>query len=776
MNLQRTSPRWLILTGILLWQQHTGSAQENEDAARTRPQGSARIEALARECGTEIPWRFDLQKEIAEQKAKPLLVYVRCVNDRRGYDSARRSLAAADVPLHDDGYRKDLLFRACVLADRDVQTLLTDEFVPICMTYHFETHGRGKQNTDWTFAGKSGREGFTIDATEGDSAKGSLRLSQSGSMLQPLVRPAMGKGSYRLTASVKTQGENARAFVRMLWLETSGGKQQMGDSTSVHGDEQWHRTSFDFKLSTSPINILVMPTFFGSGTAWFDDLALHEIRDGKTVGPNLIRNGDVNPDDASGDPLMALNERATTTITPALLVVQNGRIVRKLHRIGAMSPDYVAQWLRSSLEHDPSESEHNSGDKLAAAKQRLRAGAWAEARDLLKALRVEDGSAEGQFWEGLCLHRLGQHAAARTRWLSAVGPSRTGRRSAACLLERGPHPVLSLSERSWTRPDDSLSTEHPTSFDGRNALRILLELQYENGSFGSHYSVVSDTDTYDHWQAAFTGIAVQAIIAWKNSDPAHRGKTEIAIDRSRKFLVNWSKQPPRGNLGAFNHPYAMSALLMLGEKKAAQRLADRVLSEQAADGTWSVYGAQRPTSFNTAQNILALVAARKAGVTVPEAAIDAGCDALEKMRSNAGPFPYAPIIGHEWMTTEFGSIARDPLCEHALLSAKRGDANRLTQALKRFLRFHEQLHGPTKHYSSDFNQRGHGSYFLLFGLHNAMEAAAHVPDTNLRADSMAAVQRAMIRAAEKDSSAVDHSMYGRAYGTAMAMLILAPRK
>ena len=118
--------------------------------------------------------------------------------------------------------------------------------------------------------------------------------------------------------------------------------------------------------------------------------------------------------------------------------------------------------------------------------------------------------------------------------------------------------------------------------------------------------------------------------------------------------------------------------------------------EQNADGSWSVYGPQRPTSFNTAQGILALVAARKAGLSVAPEAIDKGCAALEKMRREKDLFPYSPILGHEWMTTEFGSIARDPLCEHALLAADKGDADKLAAALRRLLQFHRELREPTK--------------------------------------------------------------------------------
>ncbi len=739
-----------------------------------------RFAALARECATEIPWLYDVHKAkaTAAKQSKPVLVYVRCVNSGKGYESAQRSIAAKEVPLHDDGYRKDLLFRACVLADRTVQALINDDFVPVCMTYHFETHGRGKGNVHWSSApGMVGGDGFVIDPDVGAVAKGSLRLGHAGAFMQSLVRPAIGKGKYRVTATVKTHELDGQANVRVLWTEEGTREQKIGESTAVTEDGDWVRTTFEFELSAKPISILVLPTLGGSGTAWFDDLELREVKEGKTVGPNLLRNGDVDPKAGGSDPLIELGLKATATITPALLVVRDGRVVRKLHRIGAMSPDYVERWLRSCLKVDKAAAKaKKDGGGLLEAQKSLRKGAWSDALRSLAALRTEEGSPEGQFWEGLCLHRLGRHAEARIRWTEAVGPTRWGRRSAACLLQRGPHPVLSLSERTWPAPDGSPSSEHPKSFDGRLALRILLELQDEDGSFGDHSGVVVGKKTSGPWKAAYTGIAIQAVTAWMGKDPERKAETEAAVDRARKFLVNWSRQKSRGLLGAFNHPYAIQALLQLGEKEAAQRLADKVLAEQAADGSWSVYGPNRPTSFNTAQSILAMVAAREAGLTVSQAAIDKACAALQRMRSDKELFPYSPILGHERLTTEFGSIARDPLCEHALLRAGKGDALKLAGALRRFLRFHHELRAPTKHYSGDFNSRFHGSYFFFFSLHSAIEAAAHVKDADLRARVVAGVQAAMLEAAEKDSSAIDHMMYGRAYGTAMALLILAPRK
>lgn len=175
MNVKNTIRFFLLVAALLFFRSNASLAQDGSAPAAAQTSVD-RFQSLARECAIEIPWQFDLRQagKTADQQGKPLLVYVRCVNNRNGYESAQQSIAAMDVPLRDDGYRKDLLFRACVLADRGVQSLVNDNFVPACLTYHFETHGRGKNTLDWVFPGKSGGDDFTIDPNVGAAARGSL--------------------------------------------------------------------------------------------------------------------------------------------------------------------------------------------------------------------------------------------------------------------------------------------------------------------------------------------------------------------------------------------------------------------------------------------------------------------------------------------------------------------------------------------------------------------------------------------------------------------------
>jgi hypothetical protein len=124
------------------------------------------------------------------------------------------------------------------------------------------------------------------------------------------------------------------------------------------------------------------------------------------------------------------------------------------------------------------------------------------------------------------------------------------------------------------------------------------------------------------------------------------------------------------------------------------------------------------------------------------------------------------------MTTDHGAIARDPLCEHALVAAGAGSRERLAGALRRYLEHARELRAPTKKYSSSFNPRGHGPYFFYYAHRNALDACEHA-DEETAARVRALVRAEVLASREGDGTFLDHVMYGRAYGTAAALGILS---
>jgi hypothetical protein len=92
----------------------------------------------------------------------------------------------------------------------------------------------------------------------------------------------------------------------------------------------------------------------------------------------------------------------------------------------------------------------------------------------------------------------------------------------------------------------------------------------------------------------------------------------------------------------------------------------------------------------------------------------------------------------------------------------------------RFEKHAPELRVATKKLYDYFNSRGHGGYYFFFAHRNAFEAAALV-DAKARDRVRAFVREAVLKAREGDGTFMDHQMIGRAYATAQALCILAPR-
>jgi len=531
---------------------------------------------------------------------------------------------------------------------------------------------------------------------------------------------------------------------------------------------------------------------------------------------------------ASGDdPLAAIGLKSHEIVTPALVVLdERGRLVHRLHRIGVLNGPLVERMLRAALAKAgakvPKEArESKSAEALAAAgdldgaakllqgraepeaksllarllhrrgdlagaekllagvnggeaelergRLALARGDWEKAFAALDGARLDEQSArrdEARFWAAFCLDRLGRidEAAARLRELAA--PTPFGRKAAACLLGDGPRLLLAENPREHAGlPELPETTEGlPGAFDAESSLRALLELQRGDGSFVGHLNL---------WDASVTAFALDAIDAWTPKLPAAtKARAKEAGRRARSWLVEWSGREPNPFTDPFHQPYVLFTLARSGEKEAVRKLVARIFKLQQQDGNWTVYGADRPASFNTALAVQALCAAKAAGVEVDEKGLAAGVKALEGMRMQDDLFCYSTKPGHEWMTTKHGSIARDCLCGVALLRAGRKELPKLGPALDRFLEHHRELRVPTKRLYDYFNGRGHGGYFYFFAHWHAAEAACELPAARRR-KALDAIRKEILSCRELDGTWVDHAMLGRAYGTAQALRILA---
>jgi hypothetical protein len=296
-------------------------------------------------------------------------------------------------------------------------------------------------------------------------------------------------------------------------------------------------------------------------------------------------------------------------------------------------------------------------------------------------------------------------------------------------------------------------------------------MQRGDGSFGEQMGA----DGLGYEDGAITAIAVDALLHVDRKLPSALSETSAAartraLEFLRRFARDDSQHPPA--MEPFNDPYALRLFVQLGEREPAESLGARIARSQLPDGNWTVYNPERPASFNTALCVMALHAAKEAGFTISDPSLAKGLAGLEKMRQPSGRFPYSTAAGHDWMTTEWGSIARDPLCEHVLLACGSSSRENLDHALERYLTFQSELRPPTKRLYDYFDARGHGGYYFFFAHRNALEAARAFATPELAKRVEQAARDAVTSAMEGDGSFMDKFLLGRAYGTAMALLIV----
>jgi hypothetical protein len=655
-------------------------ALEETDEPVTPPPGPRaavddEMASLARECAADIEWLFDgdaARKEAARSR-KPVLLYVRCTDDEAHLADARTSIEARSIALLEDGYAKDLVFRASVLASPDVRELIARRTVPACATY---------------LLGKS--------RFEHEKLLGFDVLSKDVTTPALLLADSRGK----VLAQLDRVGTLSESFIDD-WLRRALAEYGR-KSASKDANELYLEGELDAVLAAT----------------------------------------------AKGD--------SDTQQLRARALLRLGRLEEARKAIGSSSSG-KAMLIRGTIE--------------------LRNGSFERAREHFdEAAKKLEGQEEvhAAYWSAWCTALLGQPNAAREQFRQIAGKHPWGRRAAACALESGPRPFVATNVRLWPRSKELPATtegESGNEFDLARSVTAMLELQRDDGSFGE----TSGAATQGFVDPAITAIVADALARVARELDLDLGRrADSAGKRADAFLVGYAneEQSAYRAMDPFNTAYVMDALLRQREKSACGKLAARITSLQLPDGNWTVYNTERPASFNTALCVRALRRAREAGVGIDEKSLERGLDALEAMRQSSGRFPYSTAPGHEWMTTEHGSIARDPLCEAVLLECGRGSKDALEKALQRFLEFHGELRAPTKRLYDYFDERGHGGYYYFFAYRNALESARQFAPAALQKKVAAVARESVLAAQEGDGTWMDKFLLGRAYGTAMALQIL----
>lgn len=196
---------------------------------------------------------------------------------------------------------------------------------------------------------------------------------------------------------------------------------------------------------------------------------------------------------------------------------------------------------------------------------------------------------------------------------------------------------------------------------------------------GAHYA----------FTAATTALAIEALCHY----PGHSAEADAAVDRAGEWLLGFLPQVKRvSESQVYNnwaHAYSIHALLALHaraqDKPARQQELLAAVSEQVKrleayeylDGGWGYYNSGFSTAiptgattcFTTATCLIALDAARRAGVEAPVRLTDRAVRSILRQRTPDGAFVYSMPhykVPRRDINRPAGSLGRAPACNAAL--------------------------------------------------------------------------------------------------------------
>jgi hypothetical protein len=351
-----------------------------------------------------------------------------------------------------------------------------------------------------------------------------------------------------------------------------------------------------------------------------------------------------------------------------------------------------------------------------------------------------------------------------------------------------------------SRPAAPTVEEVRTSID--RGVKFLLGAQNKNGSFGgirNHTFTDSfgNPATHDCWIIGTSGLSAMALL-----ECAKKEEAQPALDRVTDFLTTRGKvQRPDDwdidNVWAFVFGLEGTArLLSSGRyagtpreaalKKAAADYVDGLDRYQSPNGGWAYYAqadaAFRPewaTSFTTGAAVLALSAAKEAGIPFSNAMLEKSVRAVKRCRLPTGAYTYSvsaiPSPGRlTWIDQVKGSLGRIQVCDLALHQCGGGlpekDRRQALEMLQEHHRFLDvALHKPIPHEAYYFNS----AYFYLWAHYYGARLLETLPQPDQQA-YWPMIQREVMKTQEKDGGMWDFYMSSntKPYGTSFGIMAL----
>ncbi|HEX6886037.1 MAG TPA: hypothetical protein VF530_21865 [Planctomycetota bacterium] len=275
---------------------------------------------------------------------------------------------------------------------------------------------------------------------------------------------------------------------------------------------------------------------------------------------------------------------------------------------------------------------------------------------------------------------------------------------------------------------------------------------------------------------AITAQAAAAVHAWRALRPA---ECERALARAERFLLA-DEHVQRENAVLWVYPDALRVLHFARRfpdpatrppevtHALEEWIAHLVDHQDTTGGPFLHY--TYASSFVTACVLLCLAPARDAGLPVPERVFERGADVLERTRDGADGFFGYLVDAPGLNRTVKGAAARQALCEWALFLSGRRDESHVARAIEVYLEHYTVAAELGRH--TNFHVPALDAQAGYFFFHDLFATCLATRDAGPARDELRRRLEAKLCALpEIDGSFVDSAFsYGKAYGTAMALL------
>lgn len=459
-----------------------------------------------------------------------------------------------------------------------------------------------------------------------------------------------------------------------------------------------------------------------------------------------------------------------------------------IHRLRRNSDDAAAA-LEAATRANTAAGVKIEGDLLLeGALVHIGQGRHAEARKLLERIVADHPrgtrTPEAAYFLGAVLWMEDLEDEAKKAWTETakkIPANPWARKCAIEALERGPF-VNGWESYDWMAADqltaDPRGTERPRKPEEypqvvARAVEYLIREQRKDGSWRNVHGQFE-------FRNCITVIAHMALTPWASEGG---WRNEEARAKARKFIDTWvDTRPAAEGMIIWDHMFSLTHYSRLSmetadaavkkECRKRARRSVRALEEvQRTAGTWTYIGAG-PSSFTTGGVLVALWEAKQAGLKIDQEVIDRGLEGMVRMKSEQDTYFYSDQSSDEFDDANpKGSAGRMAVCYLAEYLWGKCDLAKLKWALDIFIEHRGGLKRARK--GVDWHTKPHAiaSYFFFYDYWYASMAILKLPEAE-RGKYLAAIRNDLLETNEVDGTWVDTHLFGKPYGTAMALMIL----